>query len=83
MTTPADILRLQDAVNRRVFLGGTAGGLGATALAVLLGGDRALLSLGLGDATVGEGVRALARLALAHCAVALLGLVMNRPQAGA
>jgi hypothetical protein len=41
MTTPADILRLQDAVNRRVFLGGTAGGLGATALAVLLGGDRA------------------------------------------
>jgi hypothetical protein len=37
MQKPADSLRLQDAMNRRVFLGQSAGGLGATALAMLLG----------------------------------------------
>jgi hypothetical protein len=35
------VLRVQDALNRRVFLGGTAGGLGATALASLLAPPRA------------------------------------------
>ncbi|MFM9058698.1 MAG: DUF1501 domain-containing protein [Planctomycetaceae bacterium] len=33
---PASILRVQDALNRRVFLGGTAGGLGYAALASLM-----------------------------------------------
>ena len=42
MRTPTDTLRLQDAVNRRVFLGRSAGGLGATALATLLGHGDAL-----------------------------------------
>ena len=36
MPTPTDILRLQDAANRRVFLGRSGGGLGAAALALLL-----------------------------------------------
>ena len=42
MMTPTDTLRLQDAVNRRVFLSRSAGGLGATALATLLGRGDAL-----------------------------------------
>jgi len=37
MTPALDTLRLQDALNRRVFLGHSAGGLGAAALAALLG----------------------------------------------
>lgn len=36
MKSPANVLRVQDALNRRVFLGSTGGALGATALASLM-----------------------------------------------
>jgi hypothetical protein len=45
-------------------------------------GDYALRALGVSDATLGGGVMMLARLILAHSALALLGLVLHRPHAG-
>ena len=46
------------------------------------GGDYTLKSLGIADSNVGRAVSVLLQMVLTHCALALAGLVINRPFAG-